>query len=246
MRTNVLKKLFVNTFWISVLLHLLILLSLIIFFYPSKEEKQKPPHLFVPSYVYKTTSATLQQQSASKSLASKKQKETQTPKTVELSNPDNALTAPVSARSRYVKQIEKKSSSTLHKSQPKSMLMATQAFLRQSMHHSISAPKDEDPIYLVGDTNAVSDPLIKLMGRALSAHFEYPKMAGEFGIKGRVLVKLTLHPEGYFSNVQMLQSSNNQDLDAAALYAVNAAPLVYGADRFITSPKNFVIGFIFR
>ena len=248
MRTNILKKFLLNTFWLSIIFHLLLFLYLFLLF-PLKEEKKKSPNLFVPSYVfkptpYKTTSATLQQQSSSKSVTSKKENEIR--EMVEPSQPKNQLTAPLTKDSLYVKQVEKKNVNTPHETRPKSMLVATQEFMRQSMHHSISAPKDEEPIYLIGENNTFSDPLIKLLGKALSAHFEYPKMAGEFGIRGRVLVRLTLHPGGYFSNVQMVQSSNNQDLDSAALYAVNRAPIVYGADRFIHTPKIFVVGFIFR
>jgi TonB family protein len=99
---------------------------------------------------------------------------------------------------------------------------------------------------MIGDDHAPADPLIKLIGRSLSAHFRYPRMAGELGIRGRVIVELTLHPEGYYSDVQMLKSSDNEDLDAAALYAVNSAPDVIGADHFISKPKHFVIGFVFN
>lgn len=250
MVTRTFKRLLLNTFWLSVLLHLLLLALFSIFFFLPKEDKKKTPHLFVPSYLYKMTAATLQRQSAAKATVSTYKKENRTPQAQDFSKPQETFKAPVIAHSRYAKSDEKKAAATpskiRHQPQHKSMLMATQAFLKQSMHHSITAPQDEDPIYLVGDNNAISDPLIILMGKALSAHFEYPRMAGEFGIKGRVLVRLTLHPEGFFSHVQILQSSNNRDLDAAALYAINAAPTVYGVDRFLSSPKNFVVGFIFR
>src|SRR5438477_525236 len=82
--------------------------------------------------------------------------------------------------------------------------------------------KEADPILLIGDDSHPADPLIKLLGRSLSAHFRYPRMAGQLGITGRVVISLTLHPEGYYSDVQMMQSSDSQELDAAALYAVNS------------------------
>jgi hypothetical protein len=43
-----------------------------------------------------------------------------------------------------------------------------------------------------------------------------------------------------------VQSSQNEDLDAAALYAVNKAPRIDGADRFLAKPKTFVVGFLFH
>ena len=70
-------------------------------------------------------------------------------------------------------------------------------------------------------------------------------MEGNFGLRGRVLVSLVLHPEGFYSNVQIVQSSENNDFDNAALYAVNSAPKVIGADHFLDKPKRFIVGFIF-
>jgi TonB family protein len=117
--------------------------------------------------------------------------------------------------------------------------------LQQDQIQSLQAKKSADPIYLIGDMSQAADPLIKLIGKALSAHFRYPDTPGRLGIKGRALVGLTLHPGGYFTDVSLLESSQNHELDDAALYAVNQAPLVAGADRFINHPKHFVIGFIF-
>jgi TonB family protein len=91
-----------------------------------------------------------------------------------------------------------------------------------------------------------ADPLIMLLGKAISKHFQYPEMAGKLGIAGRALVKITLMPEGNIVNVTMVSSSNSHDLDAAALYAINKAPLIPEAGDYIKKPKTMVIGFIFR
>jgi TonB family protein len=104
---------------------------------------------------------------------------------------------------------------------------------------------DTEPVLMIGDPNTPADPLIKLMARSLSTYFRYPDTEGMMGIKGRVLVKLTLHPEGYYSDIQLIQSSDNGSLDAAALFAVNKAPKVIGADRFMQKPKRFLVGFVF-
>jgi TonB family protein len=223
MQKSITKKLVLHSFWFSVLLHLLLLLSFstILVFSPP-EEKKKLPNLYVPSYTYtgKINTADTQQQRSPKT-----QKTQQAQKSTEQKN------------------IPAKKDGIL----PKSILASTQEVLQASQQSAIrSSFSDAAPIYLVGDDNVVSDPLIKLMGRALSVHFSYPRMAGEFGIRGRALVGLTLHPDGHFSDVQVLSSSNNEDLDSAALYAVNRAPKVAGADRFISEPKHFVVGFIFN
>lgn len=127
-----------------------------------------------------------------------------------------------------------------------SLLSSSLNQLKQEQVHAVTHPRDKEPVYLIGDDNAAADPLIKLMGRSLSAHFRYPDLAGKMGIKGKVLIALTLHPEGHYSHVQIIKSSHNQELDAAALYAVNTAPIVKGADRFLSKPRHFIVGFIFR
>lgn len=222
------KRLLLNTFWLSVLLHLLLLLSFIlaVTFRP-KETYKKPPHMYVPSYVYKgAISPTSIKQTVSKSNQQKPIRQEQKQQKV---TEDEPLPTEKNGLRRQ------------------SILSSSFQILQQEQINAIrTSLANTEPIYLVGDENEAPDPLIKLMGRALSAHFEYPRLAGEMGIKGRVIIGLTLHPEGYFTDVQILKSSNNDDLDAAALYAVNKAPRVDGIQHFLPEPKHFVVGFIFR
>lgn len=227
MQEGLTKRLLVNTFWLSVLLHLLFLASftLVIIWQP-KEEQRKSPHVYVPSYVYTGKTATVQQHRSVKTQT--KQRSEQTPQQAE----------------KTEKNVMPEAKHGIPK---KTILASTLDMLHQNQMREITASlKNSEPIYLVGEENAVSDPFILLIGKALSAHFEYPRTAGELGIKGRVIVRLTIHPEGYFSDVQIIKSSDNHDLDAAALYAVNQAPIIQGMDRFISEPKSFVIGFLFR
>jgi TonB family protein len=134
------------------------------------------------------------------------------------------------------------------KSFPKqSVLSLTYAMLNQRQQAMIaSLNKKQDPIYLIGDQNQTADALTRLLGRALSTHFAYPKEAGMLGIKGKVIIGMDLHSNGELSDIQILQSSHYADLDAAALYAVNRAPTVKGADKFISRVRHFVVGFVFR
>lgn len=225
------------------LLHLLLLLSFSTLFilHTPAEEKKKSPKLYVPSYVYKgAISPAVQSQPSPRSAMNKMQQQ----------HAESGIDAPVqqerSAITHSTQHEKKNMPAEKSVSMQKTVLNATREVLQQNQRNAIRASQDTDPIYLIGDENSVADPLIKLMGRALSANFEYPRLAGELGIRGRVIIGLTLHPEGYFSDVEMVRSSDNQDLDAAALYAVNSAPSVMGADRFISKPKHFVIGFVFR
>lgn len=221
------RKIIFNSFWLSLLLHALFFCFITTNIIFSQQEKpKKSPNLYVPSYVYTGKIAPAIQ---SRMVAQKEQPTIQKKTYTEPAKQEMAVQPKQSNASK------------------KSLLAASLDALRDETRQNVmNANKNNEPIYLVGEENAVSDPLIELLGKALSANFAYPRMAGEFGIQGRVVVRLTLHPEGFLSDVEMLESSNNRDLDAAALYAVNSAPTIIGADRFLGKPRRFVIGFIFK
>lgn len=239
------KKLTRNSFLLSVILHLSLLLfflliSTIITRNPIENNK-KSPQLYIPSYVYKCALA-----------ASAQQPIRQNP------TPSETVTQPQKAQP-LIQQVENKSgrlpqqqkSVSVRKNdsfQQKSILAMSRNFIQ---HNQMDTAIDrlnntEAPILLVGDKHAIVDPLVKLVGRALSAHFRYPEIEGRFGAQGLVYIELTLHPEGYFSDVQIVRPSDIQDFNAAALYAVNTAPTVVGIDKFLSRPKRFVVGFIFE
>lgn len=213
MQKNISKK---STFYhslLSILLHLLLILTftMIMYFQPEKIV-EKSPHFYTPAYTY-TGAMTPHLHSQSGHESHRK----------EAISPDSNTGSPQ-------KSILALSKSVLHQDQIKTVM---------------SQLKNVEPILLIGDTNTPPDPLIKMMARSLSAHFKYPQFEGNIGARGRVIVSLVLHPEGYFSDIQIMRSSDNQNFDAAALYTINKAPLVNGANMFISQPKYFVIGFIF-
>lgn len=223
MQSRTLKNIFLNTFWLSLFLHLLLLLAFsVVIISPQSAfvpPQQQAAH-YVPSYVYSGG----------------------TPKVVR-----TAQIKPEPVREQKSQERPKPTPVDKHAISLGSILSSTNRVLQQQQYDAVAASlKNEEPMYLIGDNSHPADPLLKLLGRSLSAHFSYPRLAGEMGIKGRVVVSLTLHPEGYYSDIQMVRSSENPDLDAAALRAVNMAPTVTGADRFINKPKHFVIGFVFR
>lgn len=252
MQHHILKRFPKKSFLLAVLLHLLFLLSLTvaITFHPPKYEEKSPQLYNVPAYVY-TGSIT-----PSNPLTSAQPM--QNPKPVMDEHPSHANnnSQHTEASSRAgIKHVSK----TPHTIQPQkqiasqnawgyqpSILDSSRAMIYQNeIKHAMSKSKDPEPILMIGDDRVEVNPLIKLMARSLSAHFDYPKLEGNFGIRGKVIVQITLHPEGYFSDVEILESSNNKDFDASALYAVNKAPTVVGADRFLSKPTTYVIGFIF-
>lgn len=224
------KRLLPPALILSLLLHLLILVSVTVMIFAPREEEQqqKSPELYAPAYVYKggVTASSLS-----------------SPKPVKMQK--EMASNPLPPTSQQKEQLS--TSKNTKREIKKSVLSMTYQFLQQNQHAMIAHLKQEqEPIYLVGDKMSPVDPLIRLLAQALSAHFDYPREAGMFGIRGRAVISMMLHPNGHLSDVQLLQSADNEDLDAAALYAVNSAPLVKGANKFMSEPKVFVIGFIFR
>lgn len=255
MQSKAIKKIFKNGFWLSILLHALLLTALLtlVAIPPKSKEKTLLPNNYVPAYTYtgsiKPSANTPKMQSAQRNenkttTAKTKISDHSDPKenAANIQSVDNTLSS--YEVPKILKKMPQKKTSKL--TAQKSLLADSLNMLEDNQLREVSTKQDAEPIYMIGDDSQPADPLIKLLGRSLSAHFGYPRMAGQLGIRGRVLVSFLLHPEGYYTNVQMVQSSQNQDLDAAALYAVNSAPRIEGADRFISKPRHFVVGFIFN
>lgn len=240
MRELLIKRIFPISLLLSLLLHFILLRFAVMMSWESKDvEKEKSPDLYTPSYIYKggmTSAPSVQTRS---NITPVESSDETLPAQKSASVNDEAIP--------LVKQTHKQSSNNKirHTKKP-SVLSMTNHFLQMNQRDMIAPVTEEEPIYLVGDRNSPVDPLIKLLGRALSAHFEYPRTAAAFGIRGRAVVGMTLHPDGRFTHIRLLQSADNQDLDSAALYAVNSAPIVKGVSKFLSKPKYFVIGFVFR
>lgn len=238
MRDVPIKRVLTISILLSLMLHL-IFLCLIAFvgFRPSK--KVILPDLYQPAYLY--------QGSIVPAAMLKAHGEMESPETNQMA-PSTQVTSSNNGTILLHESTKKQITSGQYKKiRQRSVMKMTYEFLRQHQQETVAVSDQADePIYLVGDLNSPVNPLIRLLGRALSKNFGYPHAAGAFGIKGRAIVSLVLHPNGQLSNIHLLQSTENQDLDAAALYAANNAPIVKGADKFLSKPKRFVIGFIFR
>jgi len=240
------KKTIRNSFLLSIIFHLLLLLLLVslstIITVKPVENTQKSPQLYIPSYVYKgavtpaTEHSKTENSSQTHSFADS-QNTTHAVKTTE-SKP-GTLAIPLPQKTVAVKKRDP--------FQQKSILDMSRNMIQQNqMSASLNQMNNtEPPILLVGDKHMTVDPLAKLIGRSLSAHFHYPDVEGIFGARGRVYISLVIHPEGYYSDVQIVQPSEIQDFNTAALYAVNTAPTVVGIGKFLAKPTRFIVGFIF-
>lgn len=209
------KRISRKSFILSAFLHLLLLIALIRFTFSQYDTKTSVPHYYTPAYVYSGAVAPSSAQQV---------RHRQTPHTP---SDNTAQPSPHGILKRSV------------------LDMSRDVLANDQMQHQLHMMKNEEPMLLIGDQSQMADPLIKLIGISLSAHFSYPKVEGNLGLRGKVIVEMTLHPEGYYSDVRIIRSSDNPDFDSAALYAVNSAPKVKGADFFIQQPKYLVVGFIF-
>jgi len=240
MRDILIKRILPISFILSLLIHLLLLT--IATYRPWKTiEKEKLPDLYQPAYLYQggitpTPSSLHTSDQTTNESSQTTQSITQTV--------SNQADIPLGQQTKQ-RALRKKQNSV----KKRSVLEMTNQFLQQDYTHMMAAAnadQAEEPIYLIGSPDSPVDPVVRLLGRALSAHLNYPRVAGAFGIRGRAVIGLTLHPSGRITNIRLLQSANHQDLDAAALHAVHHAPIVKGVDKFLSKPKYFVIGFVFR
>lgn len=225
------KRIWLNPFWLSIFLHILLLLLFSLAVILTKDETKKAPEA-LPAYILpdKKVPPRVERQRARKHSAADR-----------VTNKKQAELTPNADRADF------SATDAQAKSPGQSILASSLKMLdRELMKEVTSSMEETEPMYLLGEETAYADPFLMLLGKALSAHFAYPKAAGALGIRGRVLVSFMIHPDGYFSNVRIVQSSHNHDLDAAALYAVNQAPLIPEMKRFLKEPKHFVVGFIFR
>lgn len=120
----------------------------------------------------------------------------------------------------------------------------TLAHFKPGAQQAITLPQTEEPVHLIGDEK-VDKSLMVVLGKALSAHLSYPKIAIDFNLRGRALVGFTLYPDGHITDLQLVKSSGASVLDTAVLDAVNAMMPVKHVADYLHAPEYLVIGVIF-
>lgn len=109
----------------------------------------------------------------------------------------------------------------------------------------VKAQAKEDPVHLIGE-KMLEDPLLKLLGIAITKHLSYPEIAGKLYLHGVASISMLLYPDGHIAEIQLIKSSHEQMLDVAALNAINDASPVRNVDIYLHEPKHLVINVIFR
>ena len=231
------QKFFKKGTFLSILFHLLLLMcfsTLILFKPETPEQIKKTSHYYVPAYVYKGAITPARQQQA---VISKPQVQE---KVEEAKQSDFKSSQKGDLRARNFAAVKK------HTPRKSILEMSRNMIQQNQLEQAMQSSQEEEPILLIGDHSAIADPLIKLIGRVLSANFRYPETEGRLGMRGRVLVSLVIHPEGIFTDVQIVQSSDVPAFDSAALFAVNTAPRAQGIEKLLPKSRHFVVGFLFE
>lgn len=109
-----------------------------------------------------------------------------------------------------------------------------------------SSTKVAEAINLIGDKKTIPQPLIILLGKALTKHLTYPKIAIDFKVRGTAFVGFVLHPDGTLTNIQLVQSSQAGVLDSQAVAAVTAISPLKNTSNYLSQPKPMVVGILFN
>lgn len=192
------------SFWLSLLLHLLLFLSFsyVLIFHPIQPIEKKPD-VYVPAYTYEEqTKPDVTQPKVEKSIETS----------------PNGIEKPVAA-----------------KAEPHQLNPAAPMNISKS---------SEEPVHLIGD-KGVDNPLLTLLGKALTKRLFYPKMALDFNVRGTAVVGFMLYPDGHITDAKILRSSGTEVLDKAVTAAVQAISPVNHVDLYLQQPKFLVIAIIF-
>ncbi len=229
-----------HTLWLSLLVHLLFLLSLSVVLVQPKPDL---PSATAPSALqsYLTPSPDMppappvQETMAAQPTPVTAEKPVPKPEVKKIETDINGIEKPVSLN---VKENQPAS-------QPKpSTAPHKPVFAKDSVPEDVTNPTDEEPLHLIGENKIVA-PLIKILARAISRHLMYPRVAADFNLRGTVLVSFILHPEGYVTSAHVMKSSGAGVLDDAARDAVGAMSPVGDVHEYVAAPEFLVVGIIF-
>lgn len=226
--------------WISLLLHLLVLLSFSIVLVPHLPIDEKRPELYVPSYLasppeVETVATPASAVTPTPPVPQQMAQPETPPPPVEKAVSDTIIEKPI------IKPPKVKPPVVIKKTKPvREPLPQPASTAQESMTLSSSA----QGVQLIGEKKA-DRSLRTILGRAISAHLYYPRSAMEYNVKGTVMVGFTLHPDGRMTDVQLVKPSNAGILNAAALSAIQSTSPVFGVEEFVSAPRFLVVGIIF-
>jgi TonB family protein len=109
---------------------------------------------------------------------------------------------------------------------------------------SAASTINSEAVHLIGKKK-LDKPLLKIIGKALTASFIYPKIAADFHTRGTVVVGFTLYPDGHITALKLVQSSSADVLDQAVLAAVNRMSPVKNVGPYVDKPQYIEFGVIF-
>ncbi len=107
-----------------------------------------------------------------------------------------------------------------------------------------SAAQSSEPVHLIGE-KGVAKPLIVILGKALTAHLVYPKIAIDLNIHGVPVIGFVVHPDGKVTDIRLVESSHIDMLDKAAINAAHEISPVKNVGPYLKEPKYIIFGIIF-
>lgn len=220
---------------LSLLLHFLLLISFVTVLHFSPVVKPEPkPSMYIPSYALNLPTPPMP-------VTQQRQQQASKPVPRAPSPPQKPVAKLQQQTDKSVIPIKKEASAE------KKTVPATTA-PKTSQYKPIDdaqAMQDEQAVHLIGDKKT-EDPLIKLLGKAISARLVYPRSAVDFDLHGTAYIGFTLHPNGELTGIRVMQSSGADILDEAALRGIRAISPLGGANQYVPKERFLVVGIIFK
>ncbi len=203
-------------FYLALLIHLLLFLSLSLeWFFEPLLRFEKKSERYLPAYVEPEPNTAGSTASNSAKTASVKQN------TLQTEEPSKTLLA--------LKKQASQPSLAGAVSSPQ-QLAHSSAFIQAE---SLKTAKPQD------------EPLLKELSRATAAKLHYPPKAAAFRIRGTVIIRFLLLPDGQVREVSLVQSSGFAILDEAALHTIQAISPVRDVNLYLSKPRFLLAGIIF-
>jgi TonB family protein len=91
----------------------------------------------------------------------------------------------------------------------------------------------------------VDRPLLRILSKATAAKLFYPKIAADFRVSGKCLIRFLITPQGEVSDVTLVESSGAGVLDTAAMETIKAISPVAGVSEYLHEPQHLTVDIIY-